>query len=517
MLTAGCDFNELYDAALWAAPWMLSLVVVSIFGLYQRFKPFQVSSEVPGPPRKPFLGILKFFEDNFDRLPCAVSELSSKFNRTWGGPIPVIGSMTGAVFFVVDEAGVQHILKDQFHNYSKAASNVRMYEEIFGHGIFASDGKQWKIHRKIGVSLFTRNFLRQSANVIQSKLHQTAQLFYTRLDQQQASGGSFIDVDLQSIFSRITIDYFLQIAFDVDINSVSMLDPHPFVLAFDELKVLVTRRFSDPLFEFKKWSGMFPGERRIKALVAVIDNFLYDIISSKCLLAANGGGLGVDLISLFLKSSNNESTVPSKKDLRDFVMNFLVAGRDTTALSLTWAFYELSRNPKVVERVIVEVNNICGEESNADYSFENLNKLEYTHAVVMEVLRLHPVLPNATTYAINDDTLPDGTFIPSRSCVFYAPYAMGRSKKLWGDDSEEFKPERFFKQPKPSAYKFIAFNAGPRSCIGEPLAVMTMKMSLAFLLQKFTFQDVAGHSGEYGLYFLLEMKNGFPVRVSKKI
>lgn len=480
--------------------------------MYKKTKPSYVSLEVPGPRRIPFLGISSFLIDNLDSLPSAIDELSQKFCRTWGGPVPSLGGFSGAFLFVVDEISVRHILQDQFENYVKGDMYQRVWRELLGDGIFATDGKQWKVHRKIASNMFSRNLLRHSGHLTESKLRKFVQECHSRL-----SNVSFIDIDLQDLFFRITLDTFVYTAFGVELDSLNGKTQHPFALAFDELQSLCRKRFQDPMFEFKRWTGLCQRERKIKSYVSVIDEFANRVIKSKRRTSADGAGLGPDLLSRFFeKSYLHDAEEPSTKELRDIVLNFIIAGRDTTACALSWTFYELTRHPEVVSKIIVEVNEICGVEPEVDYSLEKLNKLEYTHAVAMEVIRLHPPVPTDMKYAILDDMLPDGTFVPARAAVVYSPFALGRSKQIWGNNADKFIPERFFKQQEPSAFKFVAFNAGPRVCLGKPLALMNMKMVLAVLLPKFSIQDFEGHSGEYDLSLVLRMKNGFPVRLSQR-
>ena len=511
-------YSKLYNEDLWAAPLILcALLLFGLFALYRRIKPYHVPKQVPGPPRLPFLGISKFIKDNLECIPSIVAELSSNFNRTWGGPVPVIGCMSGAYFFVVDETSVRYILQDRFENYIKGKVTRRALGELLGDGIFAIDGKKWRVHRKIASNMFSRNLLRHSADVMEAKLTQVVGIFLKGLEEEHVKGNLFINIDLQDLFFRITLDSFVNTAFGVELDSLNRKRQHPFALAFDKVQSLCHKRYKDPFFEIKRWCGLCLREQTIKSQVIVIDRFANDVINSKRRSSKYEHDLGADLISRFFeKSYLHEADEPSNKELRDIVMNFVLAGRDTTACALTWMFYELGRNLEVVKKVIDEVEDVCGVAPNSDYSYESLNKLEYVHAVVMEVLRLHPPVPTDMKYAVNDDTLPDGTFVPAGAAVVYSPFAMGRSKKIWGKDAEEFKPERFYKQQEPSAFKFVAFNAGPRTCLGKPLALMNMKMALAILLPKFTFQDVAGHSGDYEVSLVLRMKNGFPVRVSNR-
>jgi len=155
----------------------------------------------------------------------------------------------------------------------------------------------------------------------------------------------------------------------------------------------------------------------------------------------------------------------------------------------------------------------------ADY--EKVGKLNYTHAVAIEVLRLHPSVPVDIKFAKKADNLPDGTYVPKGSTVLYSPYAIGRSEKTWGGDAKKFKPERFlvgenggFKDP--SQYKFPTFNAGYRLCLGKDLALLEIKLVLAMLLPKFKFEIANAHDGGYCSTLVLPMEPGLIMRVEKR-
>ena len=132
------------------------------------------------------------------------------------------------------------------------------------------------------------------------------------------------------------------------------------------------------------------------------------MIQRKRRTADQGSPLGPDLLSRFI-----DAGVSSDKELRDIVMNVVLAGRDTTAVSMSWTFFELTRHPEVVTRIVQEVEQVCGEGAQAEYSYDTMAQLKYTHAVVMEVLRLHPPVTNDPRFAVTDDTLPDGNRVPA--------------------------------------------------------------------------------------------------------
>mmetsp|Transcript_20085 Transcript_20085/g.27906 ORF Transcript_20085/g.27906 Transcript_20085/m.27906 type:complete len:221 (-) Transcript_20085:12-674(-) len=189
-------------------------------------------------------------------------------------------------------------------------------------------------------------------------------------------------------------------------------------------------------------------------------------------------------------------TPPTDKELRNFVMSLLIAGRDTTAAALSWTMYEICRHPHVGDKIREESESICGsvrvgggsgdnDNSNSNtYNAETIRNLPYTHAVVMEALRLHPPTPENFRFNIHDDTLPDGTFIPAGSCVMYSAYSINHNDNVWSATTttaksggnklmkdtkypvDEFHPERFFEQTEPSPFSYPTFNAGPRMCPG---------------------------------------------------
>lgn len=118
-------------------------------------------------------------------------------------------------------------------------------------------------------------------------------------------------------------------------------------------------------------------------------------------------------MSFFLCVTSAEPP-PTNKEVRDVVMNFILAGRDSTACGLSWALYELTKHPIAVDKIRDEVRRVVGSNAT-NYTFETIEKLEYTHAVVMEALRLHPPVPDDFKFAIKEDVLPDGTRIPQGS------------------------------------------------------------------------------------------------------
>ena len=219
------------------------------------------------------------------------------------------------------------------------------------------------------------------------------------------------------------------------------------------------------------------------------------------------------------------------KELRDIVLNFMIAGRDTTACALTWTLYELARVPDAQERLRTEFSAVFGgavarisadDDSaaiEAAVSFDKVNQLSFAHAVATEVLRLHPSVPIDVKRAVKRDTLPDGTRVPAGAAIVYSPYAMGRDVRLW-DEPLAFKPERFLSESgafgEPSVWAYPTFNAGPRLCLGKPLAMMEIKLVTNMLLQSFDFSLTVPHDGGYESTLVLPMRPGLMVTLTPR-
>ena len=159
----------------------------------------------------------------------------------------------------------------------------------------------------------------------------------------------------------------------------------------------------------------------------------------------------------------------NKEELRDQIINTLIAGRDTTASLLSNTMFTLSRRPDVWRKVRAEVDFLGGKSP----TFSQIKDLKYIQYVLLESLRLYPVIPLNVKVANKDTFLPRGggpegeapIFVHKAQTIVWVPYSMHRRKDLWGADAAEFRPERW--QGLKAGFNFVPFNGGPRICPGE--------------------------------------------------
>eukprot|EP00540_Astrosyne_radiata_P004179 CAMPEP_0116838830 /NCGR_PEP_ID=MMETSP0418-20121206/9432_1 /TAXON_ID=1158023 /ORGANISM="Astrosyne radiata, Strain 13vi08-1A" /LENGTH=280 /DNA_ID=CAMNT_0004468879 /DNA_START=91 /DNA_END=933 /DNA_ORIENTATION=+ len=275
-------------------------------------------------------------------------------------------------------------------------------------------------------------------------------------------------------------------------------------------------------WEIKQQFGIGKREQRIWQLTKVLNAFADRIIQATKDREEAGDdpqtkASETDIVHRYIKycRAQNEP-IPTNKEMRDLVLGFAFAGRDTTTAGLSWTLYEVTKHKSVQARLLQELRQVVG--NNKDISWDMLmHQLPYLHAVVMESLRLHAPAPESFRFAKADDVLPDGTKIPAGALIQFSSIAINRSTEIWGKDgADEFMPDRFFQEKEPSPYRFPTFGAGPRACPGKNLAMMEIKLIVAYLVLHYELEDASNHDGDYHWTIAMSMKNGFPVRLQKR-
>eukprot|EP00049_Salpingoeca_infusionum_P018206 m.356193 g.356193 ORF g.356193 m.356193 type:complete len:531 (+) comp17469_c0_seq1:200-1792(+) len=381
---------------------------------------------------------------------------------------------------------VKHLLKDNFDNYVKGDYFYDRMSDLLGTGIFNSDGDQWLYQRKTASHLFKRNELRGYMMEVFNEHAKQACDFM----EAKTLGVPF---DIQDVFYRYTLESIGRVAYGARIGAFDA-EVVAFAKNFDEAQWIVSQRMLDPLWQVTRWLKPFlPRERRLAKCVAALDEFAMKVIEER----REVGDLAdrEDLLSRFMALKDVDGKPLGNDRLRDVIMSFVIAGRDTTANLLSWIVYELHKHPDVADKLRQHVDDeLKGAEPSHDVIHYGM---PYLNAVVKETLRLHPSVPKDVKVALNDDVLPDGTKIPAGANVVYMPWVMGRMESLW-PNATEFKPERWLDmEEEPSQYKFTAFNAGPRICLGMNMAYLEAKVMVATLFQRYIIHVEEDQSFDY--------------------
>ncbi|KAF7106206.1 hypothetical protein CFC21_106957 [Triticum aestivum] len=418
--------------------------------------------------------------------------------------------------FTSDPAVIEHFLKTNFSKYSKGDFNTRVMRDLFGNGIFATDGENWRHQRKLASHEFSTKVLRDfSSDVFRINAAKLA-------EKISYAAANRITINMQDLLMRTTMDSMFKVGLGFELNTLSGSDESSirFSKAFDEASSLVYYRYVDMFWQVKRQLNI-GSEAKLKKNIQIIDDFVMQLIHQKREQMKNRHDQKAreDILSRFILASEEDPVTMNDRYLRDIVLSFLIAGKDTTANTLSWFIYMLCKNPIVQDKIAYEIKESVelAQEDNIETFTARLkqgaiDKMQYLHATLTETLRLYPAVPVDGKMADEDDLLPNGYRVIKGDGMNYMIYAMGRMKYLWGEDAEEFRPERWlvdgiFQQESP--YKFISFNAGPRICLGKEFAYRQMKIMAATLIHFFRFKlEDESKSPVYKTMFTLHMDQG---------
>ncbi|KAK9156594.1 hypothetical protein Scep_003168 [Stephania cephalantha] len=419
---------------------------------------------------------------------------------------------------------IEYILKTNFRNYPKGPRFTSYLHDFLGQGIFNSDSHLWKLQRKTASFEFNTKSLRNFAadNVefeLQSRL----------LPLLHNSSHTPTPIDLQDLLERFAFDNVCKLAFNVDPKCLSLSSQHSeknhsvvgaeFMQAFEDAAMLSAGRFMyavPNLWRLKKRFNI-GSENRLRESIKTVHDFADRIIRSR-LVGRDGSGLGSDLLSRFITNGHD-----SPEFLRDIVISFILAGRDTTSSALSWFFWVLASRPDVERSILEELEGVrvrYGKCVRDAYSLEELREMNYLHAAITESMRLYPPVPMDEKESLEEDVLPDGTFVGKGWFVSYNTYATGRMESVWGKDCMVFVPERWLENGMfraENAFQYPIFHAGPRICLGKDMAYIQMKAIAASVIERFVVEIVEKDKPPTPLLSLtLRMKEGLMVRVKKR-
>jgi fatty acid omega-hydroxylase len=260
-------------------------------------------------------------------------------------------------------------------------------------------------------------------------------------------------------------------------------------------------------------------EKRLKESLQVVENYMNDAITSHKESPSD------DLLSRFMNKRDVDDKPFSMFVLQRIALNFVLAGRNMLSVALSWFFWLVMHYSEVEDKIVKEISTILNDTRGADHRkwvqeplvFYEANRLVYQKAALAETLRLFPSVQEDFKYVVSNDVLLDGTFVLARSTMTYSIYSVGRMKSIWGEDYIKFKSDQWlsadgdwFKPPN-DGYKFVAFNDGHRTCLGNDLAYLQMKYVTSTMLLRYRLLPDLGHRVKQKMSLMLFMKNGLQV------
>ncbi|XP_059315263.1 cytochrome P450 94A2-like [Lycium ferocissimum] len=420
--------------------------------------------------------------------------------------------------FTANPSNVQHILKTYFHNYQKGYLGKETLKDLLGNGIFNADGEIWKYQRKLASHEFNSKSLRRFVeDVVNVELSDRLIPILTVAASQDTV------LDIQDLLQRFAFDNICMVAYGYD--PAYLLPSFPeakFANAFEEVVRISSERFNSlaPFIWKLKRILNVGSEKKLRVCATQIRDMAKEMIKQK--KEKSTFSSCDDLLSRFLISSNEQHNMHDEEFITDIVISFILAGRDTTSAALTWFFWLISKNPEVEKEILKEI-----VKTTSSSTYDEVKDMAYTHASLCESMRLYPPVPVDTKEAMQDDILPDGTFVRKGTRISYHPYAMGRVEDMWGKDWHAFRPERWLERDvKTGNWKFIprdpfvypVFQAGPRVCLGKEMSFLQMKKVVAGVLRRFRVVPVVDKGEDPVLiaYLTTKVKGGLLVKIEER-
>jgi cytochrome P450 len=391
--------------------------------------------------------------------------------------------------------GRQHIyylghpdaIRDVLVTHQNKFKKSRMLERarvLLGDGLLTSEGDHHRRQRRLVQPAFHRDRLAGYGAVMVDR---------AAIARDRWQPGQPFDV-LQEMM-RLTLAIVAKTLFSTDVDSEADDIGTALTQVFDLFEVILMP-FSELLEKLP-----LPAVRRFKRARKRLDETIYRLIAEH---RASGRDTG-DLLSMLLLAQDEEgSGGMTDTQVRDEALTLFLAGHESTADALTWAWYLLSQNPQAEAAFHAELDQVLGGRLP---SFDDLPQLRYTERVFAETLRLYPPAWGIGRRAL-EDYQAGGFLIPARSVVLTSPYAVHRDPR-WFPDPLAFRPERWSTEdPSRPKFAYFPFGGGARVCIGERFAWMEGTLLLAAIGQRWRLRLEPGHRVENQARITLRPKYG---------
>ncbi|KAI0478501.1 cytochrome P450 [Xylariaceae sp. FL0804] len=421
-----------------------------------------------------------------------------------------------------DPGHVKAVLATSFGSFGKGPDFHNLWRPFLGDGIFTTDGALWHGSRGLIRPMFARDRVGDLATFERGVRGLIGRLLPRGRGDGDGDGGQeeavAVVVDVMDLFYRMTLDVTTDFLLGASVNSLEN-PQNEFAKAFNEVQSI--QMMMTMLGPFH----VLVPRRRYNKGIKVIDRFVMPFIEQALALPQDELEKlsNSDKDFTFLHSVARHTRDP--RVLRDQIVAVLLAGRDTTAATLSWAFYELARCPARLARLRAEVLAAVGPARAPTYA--DLKGMDYLRHVLSETLRLYPAVPYNLRAALEDTTLPDANGGPPISVVegdvvVYSTLAMQRRRDLYpppsssssssaassaaaaaeGEkkngggggfpDPDVFAPERWEVGWSPRPWQYLPFNGGPRICVGQNFALTEMAYCIVRILQRYDRLEYRG-------------------------
>ncbi|XP_047947029.1 cytochrome P450 72A225-like [Salvia hispanica] len=376
-------------------------------------------------------------------------------------------------------------------------------EKLLTRGLATYEADKWAKHRR----LLNPAFHLEKLKLMLPSMYLSCGDMLSKLDKMVPSDGG-CEVDVWTHLQALTSDVISRTAFGSSYEEGRKI----FELQKEQGTLLLK---AAQMLYFPGWRFLpTKTNRRMAQIAKEVDSLILGIINKRKQLAEAGEITeSTDLLGLMLESNFNENGEKIEMSLRDLIDEcklFYIAGQESTASLLTWTMILLSKHPDWQARARDEVMQVLGTN---EPDFHELNRLQIVTMIFHEVLRLYPgaVLLSRT---IRDETRLGDLALPAGVSIFLATLPLQHDCEIWGEDANEFNPERFgegVSKATKGRLVYFPFGGGPRICIGQNFALLEAKMALALILKRYWFELSPSYAHAPNMVLSLHPQHGAPL------
>lgn len=380
-----------------------------------------------------------------------------------------LGYSRRSIKLVNDAELIRQVMLDEDEIFPKSDLMVGALEKLIGNSIFVSDGAIWRRQRAMIDPAFSRMRLSLAFTAMEGAVADY-------LERLTAAAAEQTPFSLDLAMSHLTADIICRTVFSISLQSNIAKDVFDDFAIFERNvgQVKIGRLIMDPAFaKVRQADDVLAACARIRShLGALVDTHLKD-----------DGGCYDDIASHVIAARDAESGEPfSREELIDQLGVFFMAGHETTASALTWAFYILAMRPDIMEALRSEVYDVVGD---GPITFDAVRKLPLTRSIFRETLRLYPPITFMPRVAMRSGMLGDMRFRRG-ALIMIAPWIVHRHREFW-PDADAFDPYRFMPEREADVVPgtYIPFGLGPHTCIGAGFAQAESTLILGSVARRF--------------------------------
>ncbi|KAG1445612.1 hypothetical protein G6F56_009853 [Rhizopus delemar] len=462
----------------------ISVYCLSKYILYRLY--LHPLRHMPGPKVGwiPFLG-------NFPEIMSSESGVPHKrWSAKYGGLYLYHGEWNEPRVAVSDPALLKQVLTTQVYDFVKPPGSSSFLRRFLGDGLLVAEGETHRFQRKVLNPAFSVQAIRSMLPLMAQPAIKLRNHWLSMISKEQ----EFTEIEISSGLSMATLDVIGLAGFGQDLGSLASADTE----SQSKLSRAYLEVFSSDMSIIRILSFVFPllgklpteRNRMIKRDLRWLDEESAAMVQAGIERAKSKEKESKDLLALMVDLIDDDTGKGlTPEELRNQCLTFLAAGHETTSVSLSWCLWLLAQNQDIQDRLRKEVNSIfIGDETP---SYDDINKLTLLDNVCRETLRLIPPVPLTNRMTRVPVTL--GNFVIPANTTLYLPLIVGHhSKEVWGEDAEEFKPDRWKTDKVGNAYQYLPFLAGGRQCIGLKFAQIEMKLLLALFIKDIQYFEKPG-------------------------